>query len=41
MAGISAELSAAPGRIKGADLIEQLVRTGEPVTGTGGPVPAA
>jgi len=41
MAGISAELSAAPGRIKGADLIEQLVRTGEPVTATGGPVPAA
>jgi UDP:flavonoid glycosyltransferase YjiC (YdhE family) len=41
MAGISAELSAAPGRIKGADLIEQLVRTGEPVRQTGGPVPAA
>jgi UDP:flavonoid glycosyltransferase YjiC (YdhE family) len=41
MAGISAELSAAPGRLKGADLIEQLVRTGEPVTGTGGPVRAA
>ena len=31
MTEISAELSAAPGRIKGADLIEQLVRTGEAV----------
>ena len=31
MKRISAELTAAPGRIKGADLIEQLVRTGAPV----------
>ncbi len=28
---LSAKLSAAPGRIKGADLIEQLVRTSAPV----------
>jgi hypothetical protein len=34
MAGISAELSAAPGRIKGADLIEQLVRSGAAVPAT-------
>jgi len=31
MKRISAELTAAPGRIKGADLIEQLVRTAAPV----------
>jgi UDP:flavonoid glycosyltransferase YjiC (YdhE family) len=31
MAGISAELTAAPGRVKGADLIEQLVRSGAAV----------
>jgi UDP:flavonoid glycosyltransferase YjiC (YdhE family) len=31
MAGISAELRGAPGSLKGADLIEQMVRTGAPV----------
>jgi UDP:flavonoid glycosyltransferase YjiC (YdhE family) len=30
MAEISARLTAAPGRIKGADLIEQVVRSGAP-----------
>jgi UDP:flavonoid glycosyltransferase YjiC (YdhE family) len=34
MAQISAELTAAPGRAKGADLIEQLVRSGATVTAT-------
>ena len=32
MKQISSELTAAPGRIKGADLIEQLVLTGAPVS---------
>jgi MGT family glycosyltransferase len=34
MAGISAELGAAPGRVRGADLIEQLVRSGAAVPAT-------
>ena len=34
MARISSELTAAPGRIKGADLIERLVRSGAPVPAT-------
>jgi UDP:flavonoid glycosyltransferase YjiC (YdhE family) len=34
MAQISAELTAAPGRTRGADLIEQLVRSGAAVPAT-------
>jgi UDP:flavonoid glycosyltransferase YjiC (YdhE family) len=33
MKAIAAEVQAKPGHIRGADLIEQLAKTGEPVTG--------
>jgi MGT family glycosyltransferase len=33
MKGISAHVQAEPGRVKGADLIERVARTGEPVSG--------